>query len=242
MQALVVPDTNVLFSELRRLLSVIEPYRRNVVVGLPQIPIEESVHALYRLACGDERTDEFLRKLDEIASTIRSHGLEVIALPIPCILDISRLDLCYSVDEEVDRVLSEVLEFFVGRGRRYHSTLRQVLKCISMNIDPRIRPADAFYQAIDACCERHDDLEEQCREQCKTLFSALGDVLLLGSCYYALQFMGVPTILVSRDKTLQEVAAEVLKRKLGKAFSCVDLHELPKVVKYSLSRRLPASD
>ena len=171
--------------------------QRNVVVAISQIPIEEVLkpprekprRRLYRLAClREDRTNEFLRYVEEIKRKLIAKGINVVSAPIPLILGLTRLSYGFLTSYNYgQRWFTRIIHFFVGRGGRYHSTLKQVMRCVERAKQQLLignERIDKLFRELLHQCRSIPHNDNQCVEQCEVLFNVLGDVLIISSAIH----------------------------------------------------------
>lgn len=230
----VIPDTNILIGKRkwREFIEKLVRYRDGVVVGLPQIPVEESLEkgrSLYVFACKhDDHINEFLQHLKSTESELRAHGLNIEEIPIPCLLNLSRLTMCYLVGEDDEKLLSQAIQSYLGK--KYKPAIAYIAyHCLEVNREIDI---ETFWWVLDRCCIFLNSNDEECWKHCRALYGMLGDVLLLSSAHYIYRTRNAGVIMVSDDKSLCSVAEELssdgyFSEKLVK---CTPLKDIERVL------------
>lgn len=142
----------------------------------------------------------FMQHLEKIRSKFRSEKFNVELVPIAGIIDVSRFDMCYWVDEDSDEFLSQAIRKYLDR--KHKATLRYVLQCC-LRIEQRDY-VEAFREALLKCCNLLGSGDKNCEGQCKALYGMLGDVLILSAAYYAYQ-KGARVVVVPEEKAMCDV-------------------------------------
>lgn len=210
----IIFDTNVVIGKRKELIKMLNRYKNDVVIALPQIPVDESLgRSLYDVACKrDDRTDKFLRHLEDIVAEFRNNGLDVENVPVAFFLGVSRLDFGYLVDEDYWGFLSKAIQYYMGKDGRYWTTLMNIVHCIRAK--QKLRPEnitdyfEVFLWALHECCHLQAS-SVNCRNQCRALYGVLGDLLILSVAYYIYRTRRVAMVVVSDDKVLRN-AVEML--------------------------------
>lgn len=210
-----VLDTNVVIGKRRELVEKLSCYRGDIVICLPQIPVDEILgRSLYDLTCKrDDRTDTFLQRLNDISVEIRCHGFDVEVILVALLVGASRLGFGYVVDEDAESFLSKSIQYYVGKGGRYYAVLRNIVYCSSRSeqthyIGNTGSYIEVFTWALRTCCDLQDP---SCGSHCEALYGVLGDVLILSAAYYVYRFHHATTVIVSDDRFLCEVARMLTK-------------------------------
>jgi len=227
----IIPDTNVLIGKRRRFIESLKRYRDRIVVGLPQIPVEESLEkgrSLYAFVCSrSDDTDRFLQYLGEIESEFRSGGFNVELVPIAGIFDVSRLDMCYFVGEDSAKFLSQAIRKYLDRKHR--GALQHVARhCMRINQRDEV---EAFWEALTECCKLLGSGNKDCVRQCKALYGLLGDVLVLSAAHYAYK-NGAKVVVVSEEKAMCDVVRGLIEDGYfnEKSVKCASIEGLKEVL------------
>jgi len=160
----VIPDTNVLIGKRRRFIESLKQYRDRIVVGLPQIPVEESLEkgqSLYTFVCSrSDVTDRFLQHLEKMESEFRNEGFNVKLVPIAGIFDVNRLDICYLVDENSSEFLPQAIRKYLDR--KHGTTFQHVARhCIRISQRDEV---EAFWEALTECCNLLGSEDKDCEK------------------------------------------------------------------------------
>jgi len=200
----IIPDANVLIGEWRRFIEYLKQYKDRIIIGLPQILVEESLEkgrSLYAFVCNrSDDKDRFMQHLEKIESEFRNKGFNVELILIAGIFGVSRFGMCYYVGEESEKFLSQAIRKYLDR--KHKATLRYVLQyCLRIEQRDDVK---AFREALFECCNLLGSGDKNCEGQCKALYGMLGDVLVLSAAYYAYQ-KGARVVVVSEEKAMCDV-------------------------------------
>jgi len=224
-----IPDTNILIGNWKELVEKLKPYKGKIVIGLLQIPVEENLGSLYTLACRhDDNREKFLQNLGEIMLEFYCNEFDTEIVPIPCVLNVGRLCMCYDTGEDDKKLLSQAIQRCLAK--RYKSTLQQIAKyCLKVDIEDNV---EAFQEALRRCCDLSHSGNETCRSQCKTLYGILGDILLISGAYYVYRQQKASAIIVSNDKTVCEVVEGLSRDGYydGRWIKCVSIEDIEKAL------------
>ncbi len=230
----VTPDTNILIGRRRVFIEKLKQYKSKVVIGLLQIPVEESLEkgrSLYVSVCRhDDRTIDFLQRLKGLESELRVHGLDVEKVPVAGIYGITRYSLSYYVSEDSEKLLLQAIRSYLSK--KYKPTLAYITRrCLRVNLEINV---ETFWWILrnEKCCIFLNSNNEDCRRQCEVLYGMLSDVLVLSGAYYIYRKRLVNVIIVSDDKTLCNVAEELSKEQYfdKRLVRCIPLKNIEKVL------------
>ena len=228
----IIPDTNILIGELKSFIDILSRYRdRNIIIGIPQILVEEKSQSLYTIVCGYQKaTNEFQKHLNEILSEFEKKHLQVEIVPIIGVYGISRYGMSYYGGEKSKDFMTQTIQKYLDE--KYIETPKYLEHC-GLKIDQRDY-LELFYEGLSICCSLSDSANESCRDQCETLHGVLADILILSAVDYPYQ-RGNKVIVVSNDKTMCKTANELVKEEFfdEKYVKCVAMEGLEEILKKS---------
>jgi len=253
----IIPDTNILGNKGTReaLINVLRQFKdKNIEIGLPQIPIEESPKkdqseqrtrslSLYEIINKhfDEEGILYLQHLEEIKSEFPNDCCPAEEVPIALTVDVSRVgdekhSYSYFVDEKTEEFLSKAIQKYIEKEA--FSALKNLEHCgLESNQKDDV---EKFQYALQFCLNLPNSADKGCKGHCKELYRVLGDILTLSPAYYLYYYQKEDNILVvSNDETMCETFNELVNDLFkGKDFTeekklikCVNLKELEEFLK-----------
>jgi|GEM_PF-5583572 len=255
----IVPDTNVWFNKREQLLSILEQYKDFVTIALPHIMIDEGLPETYKRAVlykVDQGItyQQFRQKLmDSILNTI-TRGFSITVAHVPGIWGITRLDFMYCTSKEDNKVLDLIVCEYVSKGRRYYTTLKQVIRLlyklidlaknelrrIEEEIDKGLCNYDRFATVIKWCSSFSYEMgDEQLRSNTRRLLGILADALIIASCINLAKTRKCKSVIcVSDDDTLLCVLKKVCDQlKISNVYG----YELSCKLRRTFSQLIPTS-
>ena len=226
----IIPDTNILIGELERFINVLSQYRdRNIIIGIPQIPVEEIGQSLYAIACGYQKAmDEFRKHLKEILSNFDKGHLQVKIVPILGVYSISGHSISYYSGKKSKDFMNQKIRKYLDI--KYIETLKYLEHC-GLKIDQR-DCVDLFNEGLSICCNLPNSANENCKSQCEKLYGVFADILILSAVDYLNQ-RGDEVIMVSNDKTMCKTVNKLIEEGFynEKYVKCVTMEGLERSFK-----------
>jgi len=230
-----IPDTNILIGELERFINVLSQHKdRNIIIGIPQIPVEEIGQSLYIIACGYQKAmDEFRKHLEEILSKFDKEHLQVKIVPILGVYGISGYNMSYYGGKKSKDFMTQTIRKYLN-NRKYMETLKYLKHC-GLKIDQR-DCVELFREGLSICCNLPNSTDENCRNRCKKMYGVLADTLILSAVDYLYQ-IGDKVIMVSNDKIMCKTANELIQGRFynEKSVKCTTMEKLEEILKKELS-------
>ena len=253
----IIPDTNILGNKGSReaLINILRQFKdKNIEVGLPQIPIEESSKkdqseqrtrslSLYEIISKhfDEEDILYLQHLEEIKSEFPNDCCPAEEVPIALTVDVSRVgdekhSYSYFVDEKTEEFLSKAIQKYIEK--EVFSALKNLEHCgLESNQKDDVKK---FQYALQFCLNLPDSADKGCKGHCKELYRVLSDILTLSPAYYLYYYQKEDKILVvSNDETVCETFNELVNdlfkgkdhTEEKKLIKCVNIKELEDFLK-----------
>jgi len=229
----IIPDTNILIGELERFINVLSQYKdRNIIIGIPRIPIEEIGKNLYAIACGYQKaTDEFQKHLKEILSAFEKEGLRVEIVSILGVYGISRYGTSYYGGGKYEDFMNQKIRKYLDI--KYIEMLKYLEHC-GLKIDQRDY-VDLFNEGLGICCNLSNSANENCRNQCEKLYGVFANILILLAVDYLYQ-RGDEAIVMSNDKTMCKTINRLIEEGFynEKYVKCTSMEGLEEILKKEL--------